>query len=233
MYAIIKEENGQYYTSTVFGCYNCKDHRNRCWIVLNKEKNALVKHFVFKPKSRFLELMLICTDSERNGWNDEKGEFSCVDFLPAAKISSMIDRKKVPTELLEQCIKTDSSYSFNEYPEIRSQKDIDDLYCATGGFHDAYIEKLEDRGDSLYILFEGIWGCKLEVWFENDVSYDTADRYEEPQTFENDPYWYGGTVVIRNDYIYLIDDCDVSVNDIENGYCYFRARKMKYHIIPD
>jgi hypothetical protein len=34
-------------------------------------------------------------------------------------------------------------------------------------------------------------------------------------------------------FVYLIDDEDVSVNDINSSYCWFKARTMKYRVIPD
>ncbi len=47
------------------------------------------------------------------------------------------------------------------------------------------------------------------------------------------PYWYGSTVLIENGFIYFIDDEDMTVDEINESYCYFKARHMKYHIIPD
>ena len=68
-----------------------------------------------------------------------------------------------------------------------------------------------------------------EVWFEGDISYDTSSR--DPEKF--DPYWMGSTVSIENGFVYLIDDEDVSVNDINSSYCWFKARTMKYRVIPN
>ena len=44
MYAIIREGDGNFYTSLVFGYYKSSDdsdYKNRFWIVLNKSKTAL------------------------------------------------------------------------------------------------------------------------------------------------------------------------------------------------
>ncbi|MBQ8276695.1 MAG: hypothetical protein IJZ02_08765 [Clostridia bacterium] len=87
----------------------------------------------------------------------------------------------------------------------------------------------KERENSLYLLFDGTWGCKIEVWFEGDITYDTSSR--DPEKF--DPYWFGSTVKIDNGFIYLIDDEDVSVSDINLSYCWFKARSMKYRVIPD
>ena len=38
---------------------------------------------------------------------------------------------------------------------------------------------------------------------------------------------------IQDGYIYLVDEEELSVEQISEGYCWFKARHMKYHIIPD
>lgn len=120
-------------------------------------------------------------------------------------------------------------YSFNEYPKIRSELDIRNLDWAVGGFHDGRIEKLEKDGDQLYVRFSDLWGCNLEIWFEGDIEYDVSSR--DPELY--DPYWFGGTVIIQDGFIYLIDDEDATVEDVAKGWCYFKARKMKYHNYSD
>ena len=48
MYAIIREGDGDFYTSMVFGYYKTSDdsdYKNRFWIVLNKAKKREVKNF--------------------------------------------------------------------------------------------------------------------------------------------------------------------------------------------
>ena len=61
MYAIIREGNGKFYTSMVFGYYKSSadsDYKNRFWIILNKEKTALVKQHVLQQMERFQGLHL-------------------------------------------------------------------------------------------------------------------------------------------------------------------------------
>ena len=69
----------------------------------------------------------------------------------------------------------------------------------------------------------GIW------WLSEDLEYDTSSR--NPDYY--DPYWYGSTIIIKNGFVYFIDEDNISVDEITEGYCYFKARHMKYRIIPD
>ena len=142
---------------------------------------------------------------------------------------SMIDSDTVPSELTHKCIEMDSTYQFESIRSINSASDIRDLAWVSGGFHDAFIAEKNESEDSLYILFDGTWGCKIEVWFEGDVSYDTSSRELEKW----DRYWSCSTVTIEDGFVYLVDDKKISINDINSNYCWFKARTMKYRVIPD
>lgn len=41
------------------------------------------------------------------------------------------------------------------------------------------------------------------------------------------------SVILADGFVYLIDEDNVTVGEISNGYCYFKARHMKYRVIPD
>ena len=126
MYAYIKATDGHFYLSMVFGYCGFKDNKKNCWIVLNAEKTKLIKQYVFNPVNKFIELMVLIVDSDRSNWTQPIDSIGCecVNYLPVNDISDMIDRDAVPNELLEQCISDDFSYTYCEYPEIKTQKDI-------------------------------------------------------------------------------------------------------------
>ena len=232
MYAIVREGEGKFYTSMVFGYYKSSDKtdlNNRYWIVLNKAKTALVKQHVLQQNTKYLIPMVLITDADETDWNKINENEESVDFLPTCELLSLIDSDTLPSELTRKCIEMDKAYRFESIRTINSSEDIRDLEWVSGGFHDAYIKQIYSSENSLYILFDGTWGCKIEVWFEGDISYDTSSR--DPEKF--DPYWMGSTVSIENGFVYLIDDKDVSVNDLNSDYCWFKAKTMKYRVIPN
>ncbi len=232
MYAIIREGNGKFYTSMVFGYYTSSDNsdcKNRFWIVLNKAKTALVKQHVLQQNTKYLIPMVLITDADERGWNKISECEESVDFLPTGELLSLIDNDAVPKEVMLRCIEMDRAYQFESIRTIKTADDIRDLEWVSGGFHDAFIAEKKESENSLYVLFDGTWGCKIEVWFEGEVSYDISSR--NPEKF--DPYWFGSTVAIDNGFVYLIDDEDVSVNDISPNHCWFKARTMKYRVIPN
>ena len=72
-------------------------------------------------------------------------------------------------------------------------------------------------------------GIELTYSLGLDPYYDISSR--DPD--ECDPYWYGSTVIIWDDFVYFVDEEDMTVDQISDGYCWFKARHMKYRIIPD
>ena len=231
MYAIIREGNGNFYTSMVFGYYKQHDetdYKNSFYIVLDKAKKTLIKQPIFQKDTKYLIIMVLITDANDSNWNMINNYEGSVNFLPTKELPSLIDNNDVSTELIKKCIDLDSSYHYEEIRKIVTQEDIRDLEWVSGGFHDAYISKVVEDENQLYLLFDGTWGCKIEVWFDGEVSYDISSRNLELY----DPYWSGSTITIKDGFIYLIDEDNVLVENINSNHCWFKAKNMKYRVIP-
>ena len=107
MYAIIREGDGNFYTSMVFGYYKTSDdfdYKNRFWIVLNKSKTALIKQHVFQQNTKYLIPMVLITDADESGWNKINEDEESVDFLPTDELLSMIDSNTVQSVLTQKCM---------------------------------------------------------------------------------------------------------------------------------
>ena len=241
MHAIIRQGNGKYYISAVFGYYNdvkSEDDYQRYleriytpyYIIFNEEKTKLIKWFNMQPDTKYLINQVLIIDSDKSGWiiNEQDGTGG-VEFLPRELADKIILDGIVPDDIMQQCKKIEESFTYEEYREIKTQKDIEDFDWVTGNFHDACIDeqKILDGGE-LYLRFTGIWGCEVEIWFWDDLEYCTESR--NPEYW--DPYWSCSTLRLCNGYVYFVDD-EIEVNEITDGYCWFKARHMKYHIIPD
>ena len=235
MHALVCQGKGKYYVSAVFGYYN-DDYKKRYdesqydyWIVWDEEKKRLIRWLQFSPKSNYMHPQILNIDSTQENWELDAHGLGCADFLSKDLLDSFLDQEVQPEEILEKCRSMDAGYIYEETPEIKSQQDIDILELASWGFHDARIsiEELQQDG-TLYLRFDGIWGCDIEIWLWGDLEYDTSSRNPE----ENNPYWFAATIIQQDGFIYLIDEEAVKVEDINKGYCYFKARHMKYRIIP-
>jgi len=238
VYAMIRLGNGKFYLSAVFG-YSCKvtaaDEHQRClesihnryYLVLNQEKNKLVKQVVFPWENKYLEPTVLIVDNSRDDWTEIDEDSSAVSFLADKNLDTVSD--SIPSDLLERCIRTDAAFAYTEYPEINTPKDIDRLMYAAGGFHDACIAKLEQSSDGvLYLLFEGVWGCSVEMWLDGDVAYSVKSR--NPDLY--DPYWLCSAMTIRDGFICFVDE-EIKPEEITDDDCWFKARRIKYHIIPN
>ena len=241
MHALVCQGNGKYYVSAVFGYFKditatndydryIESMHKPYWIVWDESKKRLIRWLNMVPNTKYIIPQILIVDSERQNWNIDDEGVGCVDFLTRELLDSFLDKEIQPEAILEKCRAIDSDYIYEEIQEIKEPKDIENLYWASGGFHDARIakEKLEQDG-TLYLKFDGTWGCEIEVWLSGDLEYDTSTR----NPTEYDPYWFGSTILLENGFIYFVDEDDMTVEDIGQEYCYFKARNMKYRIIPN
>lgn len=171
---------------------------------------------------------MIIVDCDRSDFHLDADGCGCLNFLPRENLGR-VQEIEMREEMLRKCILLDRNYDYNPYPQIRTSDDIECLMTASGGFHDAYIENCEMKGNELYVLFAGVWGCEIEMWFSGDIEYSIASRDPE----YSDPCWYGSTMLIEHEFIYFVDEDDRKVEDINNQYCWFKARNVTYHIKPN
>lgn len=241
MHAIVRQGDGKYYISAVFGYYRdvtatgdyeryLEEIHKPYWIVWNSEKKRLIRWLSMVPNTEYSIPQILIVDSEQNNWNVDENGVGCVDFLSRELLDSILDEKIQPDEILNKCRAMDKGYSYDEIQEIKTKQDIVNLEWVSGGFHDARIAKEELLNDgTLYLRFDGTWGCEIEVWFSGELEYDTSSR--DPEYYN--PYWYGSTVILHDGFVYFVDNEDMTVDQITKEYCYFKARHMKYRIIPD
>ena len=239
--AIIRKGNGQYYTSLVFGYYSVSssiddDYQkyldsiyNQFYIVLDESKTKLIKQAVFDRKNKHLEPLILIVDHATDDWNIDQNNNGCVNYLDWSSLLTAVEGNSISSEMLSRCVIEDSKIEYQEYQTVKTQKDLENLDRASRGFHDAYIKDFKEENDSLYILFDGTWGCKIELWFEGNVSYSTESRDPE----EYDPYWFDSTLIMSNGYFILVDEGNMTEEKIDKGYCWFKGNKLKYHIIPN
>lgn len=230
MHAIIRKGNKEYYISVVLGFYRINPKADKYYfVVLNEDKNKLIKCDQYFP-GNILSPRLLIVDNDTSNWNKDENGIGEVNLFNKDELDTYCEKDEIPQEILNRILHLDNKYKYKEYNEINNKKDIDNLMWATGYFHDARITKQEMiYSNTLYLKFDGIWGCEVEMWLSESLNYDTSSRNPE----EFDPYWYGATMILKNDYIYFIDEDDMkSVEDLK-GYCWFKCKKIKYHIIPE
>lgn len=241
MHAIVCQGNGKYYISAVFGYYRditaTEEYKRYLegihkpyWIVWDAEKKRLIRWHAMVPNTKYIIPQLLVVDADQSNWSIDDEGVGSVDFLNRELLDSFLDSEEQPEDILEKCRSMDAGYVYDEMQEIKTEEDIENLSWTSGGFHDARIakEELQDDG-TLYLRFDGTWGCEIEVWFWGDLDYDISSRDSETC----DPYWFGSTVILQDGFVYFVDDDDMTVDKITSGYCYFKARHMKYRIIPN
>ena len=238
MYAIVLSEDGKCYGSTVFGFFcdvplcgksagDWKFRHHLYYLVLDPDKKRLVRQYLLDKKSGKADPTLIITDVEDSDWvYDDEG------FLGCAKMLSQFDGKSpetdIPQEVLEQCIAADAAYNYEEYPEVRTQRDVENLLSATMHFHDGGIDRSALGGDgTLYVSFADTWCCTVELWFSQIASFHIGT--------ENGNCWCAGVRILLEDgYVHFMsNNCGEDTYGGDDWeYCHFKAKGLKYHITP-
>jgi len=234
MHAIIRQGDGRYYTSVVLACYDDSPNEHgygRYFIVLNEEKNKIIKQLMYNPaKKPYIDTIVLLIDDKQTDWNVDNDGYGCVNLFTKSALLEYSQGKDIPDDLLEKCKNLDSCYNYKEYNTIDNQEDIERFMLVSGCFHDASIQETELLEDeTLRVLFEGLWGCSIEMFFSGNVSYCTESR--NPKLY--DPYWFGASIIIDNGMIIFVDEEDVELEDINDNYCWFKAEKLVYRVIPE
>ena len=161
MHAIVREKDGNYYITPVFGYLGGK---YQYYFVWNKDRSRISKLSAYEENGRCLTRGIIIVDSDQNNWIMDENGIGCIDFLTLDQLEDIVCMNNQPEDILKKCREMDEGYEYEERPEIRTEKDAEDLMWAAGYFHDAFIEKEGMQEDGkLYVLFDGIWGCKVEI----------------------------------------------------------------------
>ena len=233
MYAIIRLGNGRFYTSPVLGYYKspsqADDYFSYYYIVLNQEHTRLIRCDEMEQHTKYLIPQIIVIDTDMRDWLLEEDQTGGISFLPRDMADAITESGNTPPDILKKCLNIAQNHPCNEYVEIRNEQDIKNFYAASFGLHDACLEeeKLLDE-QTLYVKFHGTWQRSVEIWFQGDILYHTESR----KTDFADPYWYVASIILSDGFVYLIDDDQVLPKDLDESYCYFKARKMTYRIIP-
>ena len=109
MHVIVRLGNGEFYTTPAFAIYRDTTTRDRhgrlfddwynvFYVVLNQEKNALVRQYEFK-KGRQLDKQVLIIDSDRKNWNVDEDGLGEVKGHTQEELLSMIESGAVPKYL--------------------------------------------------------------------------------------------------------------------------------------
>lgn len=239
MYAIVRKSDGSSYPSMVFGYYRLitakEDYQryresihNQFYIVLNEEKTKLIAQTIFEWNKKYLDPLILITDETTDNWNIDENGCGCVSYLDSEHLLEDVNHNRISLELLQQCIDSDKAYPYTEWVTIKTQQDIENLLCVSGDFHDGFIEKIKQQEDKLYVLFQGLWGCSIELWFYGNVAYHLGAKANENVS----PYWSTAALLQENNAFYLVDEWK-SVAELTEDDCYIKGSVLKYHVIPN
>ena len=168
MLAKILHNNSVYY-SPVFAV---SIKRNDCKaVVFDSTFSELVVLTIFRD-TRYNILFMdyntdnfsINEDKLKSYWNDRN-------------IFKTIKHKKYTPEMLEEAREILTQMKPKEYTTVTSRSDLEALEWTTGSFHDGYVLAMQEKNDTLEILFDTSWGsfailrCKGIIENTLDIGY--------------------------------------------------------------
>ena len=95
------------------------------------KKKRLIRWLDMVPNTKYLIPQILIIDSEQDNWKKDEQGVGCVDFLSRELLDSFLDEEKQPEDILNKCRKMDADYIYIDTPEIKTQKDIEDLEWAS------------------------------------------------------------------------------------------------------
>lgn len=231
MKAIVRLGNGKYYISKVFGVFNdnLNDDFNKglryYYIVFDEEMKSLISKYEYKQNTKYIDPEILICENDTSDMKIDKNNCGKVNFLSDDEMRNILDGK-ISDAILSKCMKYVDNSEI-DYIEIKNNNDIKNFMLVSGNLHDGYIKELSKINNKLYVIFDGIWGCKIEIVFEGNIQYQN-------QREEDNLWWFGSSMFFDNNEIVLVDDegyekCD----DIKQSLTWFKAEKVKYKVIPD
>ena len=213
MKVIIKNSDGTYYASKVFGIINDKNCSgwHYKYVVFDKKGENLVIRNEYKKTDH----EILTFDADKSDMKLDDNFIGKVNFLSDEEYKKILNNKTTP-DIIEKCKKYITHYK-DDFIDITSEKDINNVMEVFFGFHDSYVSEIKEKKEELTVYFHSPWGCDLEIVFIGNTKYDMPwPNYE----------FLNASLTLKDAYVALID-----YGETDEALCYFKGNKAKYRII--
>jgi len=240
MHAIIRLENGRYYTSAVFGRFydESSSENTDLLVVFNQAKDSLIALPELQfTEDGFISRKVIIYDTHDNSWrySNIRGttrHYGCVAYLNREKcfdLVRMAQKGIKNTGIPEQCYKDDQATPLKKWTQVRTDYDIKNLLSISNNFQDAYVAECQrdKKNGNIRVLFKACWGTDVELVFQKEASC----HLHNPEEYE--PWWYDCKLMRYRNKYYLFDSSNADAKDIDTWDSdYFCAKELYFHILP-
>lgn len=236
MKALIRLGKGKYYSSKVFAIINTKignEDKGRMasqYLVLNETGDELVLKYKYEQDTKYINLLVLLYDCDTSDMILDDYGLGRVKFITEEELLNTALNNKNDNNLLEKCKNYITKYE-GDYIEIKNENDIENLMCVSGNFHDGYIKEIRNNPNGeLVVLFDALWGCKIELVFSSDVIYHCGRSIENG----DDVYWYGSSIIFDKGLLLFVDKDKYEVGQLlYEDNIWFKSKDIKYKIIPN
>ena len=229
MIAKIKTLNGFVYDTVVFAIMG---KGTKCSIIgFDEHMETLTVIPCYRPSAPHRSLLqLAFIEASHDGWIKD-GDVEGYDWIVGDKKRFEHIRlgRLLHPDFIARCKSMQDALNLPEWAEVVDDKTMKDMICATSGFHDSLIRKIESEGDFTTISIE-VWGGSIaHIKLENaelstDCVVGLGDNWEIADT----------SVFTQNGRIYWANARDIHNTDqFWEELCYFSGTRMLWKIELD
>lgn len=232
---IVKVVKGlESYYSSVFAISNQGFHTS---VITFDNKNNKFEHLKMYEDGRRKVFILNCDEDEFV--EKERIKLNLFTSLKSIKgydwllekddvIKKILKNQPIDEEYIQKAQNTNSEIVINEWENVNSKDDINNLLSASCNFHDSYLSEMvytHNKDRKLKLTFSNCSNAVVTLLLEGDIKIN----FESFETY--DYIIYNVSMILNNDQIYFVLNNDVkSVDDINSNDNYFKAKVLKWKI---
>ncbi len=217
MRARIKTKNG-FYDAEVFAVHKTEEERE--FLVMDEANEKLIRVTVFETINRAILHKVFIYDVSNENWIERDEDRGYDWILNAEPLESVLPR----------CKEMQLKVKFQEWFEIKSQKDIDGVMEALLWFHDTLVIDKYKKGNKQYIKFV-CWGGEALFECDGDVETNVIKGNGTSIDPDDDPNWiFEASMFIENGRIFWAAWEGIEHDsDIDKEHCpYFAAQHVRW-----
>ncbi len=190
-------------------------------IVFDSSENRYKHVNMYNTKPHIVRKVFII-DTARDGWTSPTKDTEGYDWLvnDPTLIKSIKRGNTVSEEYLSRAIELNKTIVVNEWTEVKTEDDVENLMTAALDFHDSYIKRIEYNTDKMTVIFENCWNSTVTLEFEGDIALRYIDNEYNPV--------YESSVIFNENYVYWVDEFIKSVADIKDEHIVLRGRALRW-----
>lgn len=232
---------GREYYSTVFAIFKRKGETAVIVFDDNAESFEMVNAYASKYG---LKQQIYVTDYNSEGYVEkdsvEFATFTAYDCLgldwvlnDAQLLNDIEKGKEADKKYINLAKRINNALDADEWREVKTQQDADELLSVAGGFHDSYLVGMDYVASDTDPRFLAKLRLNFSLYNNFNLALELDTDIKIRYDFDtNLNYVYTSCIVFDKNYIYWIcDEDECTADDIDDKTLYFGAKRLRWKIV--